>query len=103
MDDEEDPFSGIEDLKDNNAAPAFGASSATGGAAQTEEPTFVGEEFDVGPSFIRRQREEENIWRKRTEGWVSSIRENGEHRGGWRWEIRNLAAGASAAEQNARW
>jgi hypothetical protein len=103
MDDDEDPFSGIEDLKDNNAAPAFGASSAAGGAPQAEEPTFVGEEFDVGPSFIRRQREEENIWRKRTEGWVSAIREGGEHRGGWRWEIRTLAAGASAAEQDMRW
>jgi len=30
----------------------------------------VGEEFDVGPEFVRRQREEESLWKKNVEGWI---------------------------------
>ncbi|KAF2471325.1 uncharacterized protein BDR25DRAFT_303371 [Lindgomyces ingoldianus] len=105
VDDEEDPFAGLEDLKDNTI-PGPSASLATGnvsgGTPNPEEATFVGEEFDLGPSFIRRQREEENVWRRRVEGWVGGIRDNGESKnGGWRWEIRSLAqqgaAGAAGA------
>ncbi|KAH7112170.1 hypothetical protein B0J11DRAFT_619761 [Dendryphion nanum] len=102
IDDEEDPFAGLEDLKDNNNDSfGFGASGAAGnsstvvGAPKLDE-AFVGEEFDVGPSFIRRQREEEANWRKRTENWVGLMRDNGERKNdGWRWSIRNLAALAS--------
>lgn len=102
IEDEEDPFAGLEDLKDNNDSFGFGASGAVGntstgaGAAPKLDEAFVGEEFDVGPSFVRRQREEEANWRKRTEGWVSAMRDNGERKNdGWRWSIRNLAALAS--------
>jgi hypothetical protein len=75
-----------------------GESNAAGGfgSPDVHDPSFVGEEFDVGPGFIRRQREEEAIWRRKTEGWVGGIRNNGEQRGGWRWAIRDFAASASA-------
>lgn len=93
-DEEEDPFAGLDDLKDNESV--VGGNTFGGGAAVTDDPTFVGEEFDVGPSFIRRQREEEAVWRRKVEGWVGGIRDSGEQRGGWRWAIREFAASASA-------
>ncbi|KAJ4369579.1 hypothetical protein N0V83_005341 [Neocucurbitaria cava] len=94
-DDDEDPFAGLDDLKDNESVAG---SNAAGGAGtpNPDEPSFVGEEFDVGPGFIRRQRDEEAIWRRRVEGWVGGIRDTGEQRGGWRWAIRDFAASASA-------
>ncbi|KAF1961274.1 hypothetical protein CC80DRAFT_513189 [Byssothecium circinans] len=96
MDDEEDPFAGLEDLKDNESVA--GGTSGIGGNATSahDDPVFVGEEFDLGPSFIRRQREEEAIWRRKVEGWVGAMRDDGEIRGGWRWAIRDFAASASA-------
>ncbi|KAF1835203.1 hypothetical protein BDW02DRAFT_638747 [Decorospora gaudefroyi] len=95
MDEDEDPFAGLDDLKDNESV-AGGNGMGGAGTPNPEDPTFVGEEFDVGPSFIRRQREEEAIWRRRVEGWVGGLRNNGEQRGGWRWAIRDFAASASA-------
>ncbi|KAF2736833.1 hypothetical protein EJ04DRAFT_562102 [Polyplosphaeria fusca] len=93
-DEEDDPFAGIDDLKDDRS-PGFAGSSANtpGGDAHGEdEQTFVGEEFDLGPSFIRRQREEEQQWRRRVDRWMGGIRENGDDVfGGWRWAIRDVA------------
>ncbi|KAF2855351.1 hypothetical protein T440DRAFT_495884 [Plenodomus tracheiphilus IPT5] len=92
VDDDEDPFAGLDDLKDNESVVGGNAPGGTG----TPNPEEVGEEFDVGPGFIRRQREEENTWRRRVDGWMKGYRDNGEQRGGWRWAIRDLAASASA-------
>jgi len=99
MDDEEDPFAGLEDLKDNESVAGHGANGAGGaGAPGADDPAFIGEEFDLGPSFIRRQREEEAIWRRKVDGWVGNMRDNGEYKnGGWRWAIRNLVTSASEA------
>jgi hypothetical protein len=94
-DEEEDPFAGLDDLKDNESV-AGGNGMGGAGTPNPDDPTFVGEEFDVGPGFIRRQRDEEAIWRRRVEGWVGGLRDNGEQRGGWRWAIRDFAASASA-------
>lgn len=97
-DDDDDPFAGIEDFKDNESVA--GRSNVPGdmGASDIQDPEFVGEEFDVGPGFIRRQREEEAIWRRRVDGWIGGLRDNGDHRGGWRWAIREFAASAGASE-----
>ncbi|XPS67867.1 hypothetical protein M3J09_000161 [Ascochyta lentis] len=96
-DEEEDPFAGLDDLKDNESVVGGNNfAGGAGGATNADDATFVGEEFDVGPSFIRRQREEEAVWRRRVEGWVGGIRDSGEQRGGWRWAIREFAASASA-------
>ncbi|CBX90587.1 hypothetical protein IAQ61_002081 [Plenodomus lingam] len=90
VDEDEDPFAGLDDLKDNESVAGGHAAGGTG----TPNPEEVGEEFDVGPGFIRRQREEENTWRRRVDGWVGFERDTGERKGGWRWTIRHFAAGA---------
>ncbi|KAI8943849.1 hypothetical protein NX059_001821 [Plenodomus lindquistii] len=93
VDEDEDPFAGLDDLKDNESV--VGGTAA--GGTSTPNPDEVGEEFDVGPGFIRRQREEESNWKRRVNGWMRGIGHNdGEQKGGWRWAIRDLAAGASA-------
>ncbi|KAL6702889.1 hypothetical protein ACN47E_000851 [Coniothyrium glycines] len=95
-DEDEDPFAGLDDLKDNESVAGGNAAGGVG-SPNPEDASFVGEEFDVGPSFIRRQRDEEAIWRRRVEGWVDGFRDNGEHKGGWRWLIRDFAASAGAS------
>lgn len=95
-DEDEDPFAGLDDLKDNESVAGGNLAGGADGGPALDDPSFVGEEFDVGPSFIRRQREEEAVWRRRVEGWVGGIRDSGEQRGGWRWAIREFAANASA-------
>jgi hypothetical protein len=91
-DDEGDPFEGLEDLVPEDIMSIDGQSAA--GAQTTSNSVVmsgvggpfgvtarisggfgefvVGEEFDVGPEFVRRQREEEDRWRKGTEGWISA-------------------------------
>ncbi|KAI9759390.1 MAG: hypothetical protein M4579_002379 [Chaenotheca gracillima] len=67
----------------------------------TQDDWLVGEEFDVGPEFIRRQREEEDRWRRKVGRWISkstnsttdSIEDLGSGREEWRWSIRDLALG----------
>lgn len=100
--DEEDPFAGIDDIPDekspappgarDSSGPGFGSSS-TGAGTENMQALVVGEEFDLGPDFIRRQREEEGNWRRRVEGWMIDSDVLGE---GWRWDIREMVAGVSA-------
>jgi len=92
LDEDEDPFAGLDDLKDNESVVGGAHADRCG----TPCPSEVGEEFDVGPGFIRRQRDEELVWRRRVDTWVGGIRDSGEQRGGWRWAIRDFAASASA-------
>ncbi|KAF2491574.1 hypothetical protein BU16DRAFT_468720 [Lophium mytilinum] len=98
-DDDDDPFAGLDDLKDEEnkvTVGAGGAPSVTSGfgdSSKMDDPSFVGEEFDLGPGFIRRQREEEAVWRRRVEGWFEGGRDSGE---GWRWAVRDLAELAAA-------
>ncbi|QIX01670.1 hypothetical protein AMS68_007187 [Peltaster fructicola] len=92
-DEDEDVFAGLDDLKETS--PAVGAGSVAGMASpQSTAATGMGEvheEFDLGPQFIRLQKEEEMTWRKRCEMWFPQ----GEARaddGRWRWSIRNIAS-----------
>lgn len=109
-DQEEDPFKGIEDLKDtgppgmeldtpgpNKKAAGSDAVGASAG------DWLVGEEFDLGPEFIRRQRDEEDVWRGRVAGWFAQGAEDENARGaalvmeeneGWKWKIREIAGAA---------
>jgi hypothetical protein len=83
--DEEDPFAAIEDLKEGPTSAPNGAHPAGG------DEWLVGEEFDLGPEFIRRQRDEEYTWRRRCEAWFPA---NGDCRrsdDSWRWAIRDIA------------
>lgn len=88
-DDEDDPFEGLDDLPEDimsldgqsvagaqttsNSVVMSGVGGAFGGVARISGgfgEFVVGEEFDVGPEFVRRQREEEDRWRKTTDGWI---------------------------------
>ena len=91
IDEDDDPFAGLDDLDDGSKAGKSIAcdESLTGttakGSSLMEDEWLVGEEFDVGPEFIRRQRAEEERWRTKVEGWVGEgiVRDDG-----WKWAIR---------------
>ncbi|KAI0394953.1 hypothetical protein F5Y17DRAFT_226853 [Xylariaceae sp. FL0594] len=79
---EEDPFRDIPDLEDK-----VSSTSGHGRASDIREDWLVGEEFDVGPEFIRRQREEEARWQRKCEKWTGRVARD---RTDWRWAIRDL-------------
>ena len=69
--DEDDPFTGIDDLQDeteSRTGPAL-----HGKASMSDDEPMVGEEFDVGPEFVRRQEKEEDKWRRKLQGWMSIL------------------------------
>ncbi|KAH8791273.1 hypothetical protein F5882DRAFT_353073 [Hyaloscypha sp. PMI_1271] len=89
FDDEEDVFKDVPDLEDTPAKEADEVGGRkSDGASGLKDDWLVGEEFDVGPEFVRRQREEEERWRRKCEKWVGA----GLDRGGgeWRWSIRDV-------------
>ncbi|KAK8107294.1 uncharacterized protein PG998_009307 [Apiospora kogelbergensis] len=84
---DDDPFKDIPDLEDKDAE---GAEGGPGGVSQMDD-WLVGEEFDVGPEFVRRQREEEDRWRKKCEKWVGTVDRDNDT---WRWAIRDIVTGS---------
>lgn len=100
IDEDDDPFAGLDDLDDGarnskNVArqsndDSLSGTTATRASSLVEDEWLVGEEFDVGPEFVRRQRAEEERWRAKVEGWVGEgiARDEETGRGGWRWAIR---------------
>jgi hypothetical protein len=82
----EDPFKDIPDLEDKE--PDGGG---PGRASDIGNEWLVGEEFDVGPEFMRRQREEEDRWRKKCEKWISTTERDND---AWRWAIRDIVQGS---------
>lgn len=100
IDQDEDPFAGLDDLDDDKDKKSVvgagfeeGMSVGMGTKSSADDEWLVGEEFDVGPEFIKRQRAEEEKWRKKVEGWVGKgIRERGSETGSegedWRWALR---------------
>ena len=81
---EEDVFKDVPDLDDS---PTQKDDDKNGRSDNPHTDWLVGEEFDVGPEFVRRQREEEERWRKKCAGWISSVRDQDES---WRWVIRDV-------------
>ncbi|KXG52629.1 uncharacterized protein PGRI_078850 [Penicillium griseofulvum] len=77
-DTDEDVFAGLDDLDENKIEE-----DASAGESSDEGP--MTEEFDVGPEFIRRQRAEEDKWRRKVDKWVF---DRGDYP--WRWIIRDL-------------
>ncbi|KAK7981133.1 hypothetical protein PG989_013590 [Apiospora arundinis] len=84
---DDDPFKDIPDLEDKDAEAGDGGQ---GGVSQMDD-WLVGEEFDVGPEFVRRQREEEDRWRKKCEKWVGTVDRDNDT---WRWAIRDIVTGS---------
>ncbi|KAG6015800.1 hypothetical protein E4U54_002968 [Claviceps lovelessii] len=93
LDDEDDVFKDIPDLDDNNTTEeerrGEGGASGRGRISDVKDDWLVGEEFDVGPEFVRRQREEEDRWRKKCEKWVGRGPRDLDM---WRWTIRDLVS-----------
>lgn len=122
LDEEEDVFAGLEDLKEEDesrfsnpggsGAPNSRKTSGTdpkeqdtdaGGGGESSDEWVVNEEFDVGPEFVKRQRHEEERWRRKVEKWlrhptaldargmgvVTAIERSRE---AWRWTIRDIAS-----------
>lgn len=89
FDDEEDVFKDVPDLEDNptKEAEEVGGRKSEGGSGLKDD-WLVGEEFDVGPEFVKRQREEEERWRRKCEKWVGASLERGGDE--WRWSIRDV-------------
>jgi hypothetical protein len=86
-DDDDDVFKDIPDLDDNAADEEGGR--GRGRVSDIQDEWLVGEEFDVGPEFVRRQREEEERWRKKCDKWVAR---GPRDREAWRWTIRELVS-----------
>ncbi|KAJ5343357.1 uncharacterized protein N7506_003181 [Penicillium brevicompactum] len=98
--DEDDVFAGLADLEDTvTSSTIHGRKSGvfedpshvtgedgSGGDSSDEGP--MTEEFDVGPEFIRRQRVEEEKWRRKVDKWVGFDRDDQANH--WRWIIRDL-------------
>ncbi|KAI0125010.1 hypothetical protein BJ170DRAFT_484679 [Xylariales sp. AK1849] len=84
LDDEDDPFKDIPDLEDKEADPGEGGH---GRVSDIRGEWPVGEEFDVGPEFMRRQRDEEDRWRKKCEKWIGTNERDSD---AWRWAIRDI-------------
>ncbi|KAI1461051.1 hypothetical protein F4805DRAFT_312363 [Annulohypoxylon moriforme] len=93
--DDDDPFKDIPDLEDKDRN-----STAGGQCRGSDDDWLVGEEFDVGPEFIKRQFDEEGRWRRKlapfqkddshqnpTESQEASRDANREAR---RWALRNI-------------
>ena len=97
--DEDDVFAGFGDLKETTnvlGGRMSGAYDELGLAANSDDRSYedssdewpITEEFDVGPEFIRRQRAEEEKWRRKVDKWTTHDR--GKFGDGWRWAIRDL-------------
>jgi hypothetical protein len=99
IDEDDDPFAGLDDLEDSKDKKSVAShlnddnlSGTTKNTGLVEDEWLVGEEFDVGPEFVRRQRAEEERWRTKVEGWVGGgvVRDDGGRKGGWRWAITKV-------------
>jgi hypothetical protein len=97
FEDEEDVFKNVPDLEERPKSPtkedpdsgAEGEKKSTDGSGCLKDDWLVGEEFDVGPEFVRRQREEEGRWRRKCEKWLGTERDALDN-GTWRWRIRDV-------------
>ncbi|EGC48262.1 cytokinesis regulator [Histoplasma capsulatum var. duboisii H88] len=102
--DEEDVLEGLDDLKEmqqksNNASRTAQISNDMAAldnianledksAGESSDEWPITEEFDVGPEFIKRQRAEEEKWRRKVSKWITPDRTTlGD---GWRWVIRDM-------------
>lgn len=97
--DEDDVFAGLDDLEEsareasrvNHSAGdevGFNPSGDDRSCGDSSDEWPITEEFDVGPEFVRRQRAEEEKWRRKVDKWTRVDRERlGD---GWRWAIRDL-------------
>lgn len=92
---DDDPFKGIDDLKDQEmGGVAVGGEGVKGGSAAAGVAEGLKEEFDLGPVFIDRQKDEEAAWQARIGMWFPEDGAAQRDREGdrWKWAIRDIAA-----------
>lgn len=92
---DDDPFKGIDDLKDDDmSGTAKKADGSKGGISIKGVAEGLKEEFDLGPVFIDRQKEEEAVWRTKIGGWFPEDGTSQRDKEGdrWKWAIRDIAA-----------
>ena len=104
--DEDDVFAGLNDLEEkttgteNTVGDLSNVAHHRGLTGSGDDPSgeessdewAITEEFDVGPEFVKRQRAEEEKWRRKVNKWVGSGRLGSGD--GWRWSIRDLVGGS---------
>ncbi|ATZ51586.1 hypothetical protein BCIN_07g01960 [Botrytis cinerea B05.10] len=88
LEDEDDVFKDVPDLEEGPSKESDEVSGLKGEGAAGLSDWLVGEEFDVGPEFVRRQREEEDRWRRKCEKWIGAARNT--EGNSWRWSIRDV-------------
>ncbi|APA05608.1 hypothetical protein sscle_01g003780 [Sclerotinia sclerotiorum 1980 UF-70] len=88
LDEEEDVFKDVPDLEEGPSKESDEISGSKGEGASGLSDWLVGEEFDVGPEFVKRQREEEERWRRKCEKWTGAARDT--EGNSWRWSIRDV-------------
>ncbi|KAF1982158.1 hypothetical protein K402DRAFT_340875 [Aulographum hederae CBS 113979] len=101
VEEEEDPFAGLDDLQDENARPETRPSSiigpnstggTPGGGGSGIDDWAVGEEFDLGPAFIQRQRNEEAFSKTRVDKWFDNLEDQrAYYQQYWAYTIREQA------------
>ncbi|KKY15896.1 putative cytokinesis regulator [Phaeomoniella chlamydospora] len=109
LEEEEDVFAGLEDLREEDEANKQSTSRKVSGdnfeankdedepgaGGDSSDEFMVSEEFDVGPEFVRRQRAEEDKWSRKVGKWIRGPEDaeagDPEGRVEWRWAIRGLA------------
>lgn len=95
----EDVFAGLEDLRDrpgpkhrrNISEASVPTEVFDDQSGDSSEEWPITEEFDVGPEFVKRQRAEEDRWKRKVTKWVSPERQKAGD--DWRWAIRDLVPG----------
>ncbi|KAF7593148.1 hypothetical protein BBP40_011861 [Aspergillus hancockii] len=99
VEDDDDVFAGLGELMEKAGSSGlrhsgayddlgFGASGDDRSCGDSSDEWPMTEEFDVGPEFIRRQRAEEEKWKRKVDKWVNFDRMK--FGDGWRWAIRDL-------------
>ncbi|KAI2617359.1 hypothetical protein GGR54DRAFT_607442 [Hypoxylon sp. NC1633] len=85
--DDDDPFKDIPDLDDKDKDSISGGNGRGG---DLRDDWLVGEEFDVGPEFVRRQHEEESRWRRKCGSWDIDASHYRIDRNEQRWALRRM-------------
>ncbi|KAF3918811.1 hypothetical protein ABW20_dc0100125 [Dactylellina cionopaga] len=85
-DDEANALADIDDLKETNSMTERSTRDSGHGASLND--LMTAEEFDVGPEFTKRQKEEEQRWRRKVAGWISSTDARNPARS---WDLRGIA------------
>jgi hypothetical protein len=84
---EDDPFAGIEDLRE--VPPGYGSLDSAADRPMDHVAESFKEEFDIGETFVRMQKLEEEQWQKMCGSWFPFGQPRPDD-GAWRYDLRNM-------------